>query len=124
MQQTIYVVDDDEAVRDSARAVLESHLFDVEDFESGTAFLERCRADGLQGCVVLDINMPDLDGFGVLRQLDAPKAGLPVVVITARADSTTEARVRAAGATWLVEKPFAGEQLVAAVRRAMDSGTP
>jgi two-component system response regulator FixJ len=120
--QTVYIVDDDEAVRDSARAVLEAHSFDVEDFDSGTAFLDRYRADGVEGCLVLDINMPRLDGFGVLRALHAPRPGLPVVVITARADSTTEARVRAAGAALLVEKPFAGAQLVEAVRQAMGNG--
>lgn len=118
MEDTIYIVDDDEAVRDSARAVLESHLFEVEDFESGAAFLDRCR-NGASGCVVLDINMPGLDGFAVLRELRAPRPGLPVIVITARADSTTEARVREAGAAALVEKPFAGEQLVDAVKNAI-----
>lgn len=119
MQDTIYIVDDDEAVRDSARAMLESHLFEVEDFESGSAFLERCRGNRVEGCVVLDINMPGLDGFAVLRELAAPREELPVVVITARVDSSTEARVRSAGAAALVEKPFTGEQLVAAVRNAM-----
>jgi two-component system response regulator FixJ len=121
LQQTVYIVDDDEAVRDSARAVLESHLFEVEDFASGAAFLDRCRANGVEGCLVLDINMPGVDGFGVLRQLHAPRPELPVVVITARADSTTEARVRAAGAAALVEKPFAGDQLIDAVRKAIDN---
>jgi two-component system response regulator FixJ len=119
LEHKVYVVDDDEAVRDSVRAVLESHLFEVEDFETGAAFLERWGADGAMGCLVLDINMPELDGFMVLRRLGAPLPGLPVVVITARADSTTEARVRAAGAASLVEKPFAGEQLVEAVRSAI-----
>jgi two-component system response regulator FixJ len=119
VEYKVYVVDDDEAVRDSARAVLESHLFEVEDFETGAAFLERWGTDGATGCLVLDINMPELDGFVVLRRLGAPLPGLPVVVITARADSTTEARVRAAGAISLVEKPFAGEQLVDAVRSAI-----
>jgi two-component system response regulator FixJ len=118
LQQTIYIVDDDDAVRDSARAVLESHLFMVEDFDSGASFLDRCR-DGVEGCLVLDINMPGLDGFAVLRELAAPRPGLPVVVITARADSTTEARARAAGAAALVEKPFAGDQLVDAVRKVI-----
>jgi two-component system response regulator FixJ len=119
LEHKVYVVDDDEAVRDSVRAVLESHLFEVEDFETGAAFLEHWGTDGAAGCLVLDINMPELDGFVILRRLGAPLPGLPVVMITGRADSTTEARVRAAGAASLVEKPFAGEQLVDAVRSAI-----
>lgn len=119
----VYVVDDDEAVRDSARALLESHLFDVEDFESGSAFLEHRGKNGAEGCLVLDINMPELDGFAVLRRLGGAQPILPVVVITARVDSTTEARVRAAGASFFVEKPFTGDQLVEAVKSAI-AGLP
>jgi two-component system response regulator FixJ len=112
---TVYIVDDDAAVRDSLRALLEAHLFDVEDFPSGLDFLARCTPD-LRGCVVLDVNMPELDGFEVLVRLGGARPGLAVIVVTGRADGSTGPRAMASGASAFIEKPFAPEHLLALVR--------
>ena len=66
-EPTIFVVDDDPAVQDSLRALLESADFRVETFGTGEAFLEA--VDGQHGCVVLDIDLPAMDGLAVMRSL-------------------------------------------------------
>jgi FixJ family two-component response regulator len=116
--QRIFIVDDDEAVRDSVRTLFEAHLFDVEDFESGDDFLARYEGAS-EGCVVLDINLPGLSGFEVLDRLGGANAPLPVILITGRGGRSVAQRAEAAGATAFLEKPFAGERLLEAVQLAL-----
>ena len=118
--QRVYIVDDDEAVRDSLRSLLESHAFDVEDFASGPAFLDRYSAD-LQGCLILDVNMPDIDGFEVMNRLGPPRGEFPVLMMTARGDPAIETRARDAGAVAFIRKPFVARRLIELVRGATGS---
>jgi two-component system CheB/CheR fusion protein len=115
MAGDIYIVDDDEAVRDSLRALFEAHGFEVHDFASGVEFLRR-HAPAMRGCLLLDVNLPGIDGFEVLKLLTASGSRLPVVIMTARTDSRTSADALAAGAVGFVQKPFMSSQLMALVR--------
>ena len=115
--ERIFVVDDDEAVRDSLRALLEAYGYEVEDFASGDDFLDRYGPQ-MKGCVVLDVNMPGADGFSVLSRIGR-RTELPVLLATARADAAIAARATAAGAAAFLEKPFQGGQLLDQIRRVM-----
>lgn len=101
----IYVVDDDQAVRESFRAVLESFDYEVEDYDSAFAFLKAYRP-GAAHCLLLDLHMPRLSGLdllGLLRDGTSPR--LPVVIITGRGDPGQRRRALAAGADAYLEKP-------------------
>ena len=118
MTEDIYIVDDDEAVRDSLRALFEAHGFTVHEFASGTEFLRRY-APTMHGCVLLDVNLPGLDGFQVLKLMAAPDNHLPVIVMTAKTDSQTNARAMAAGAIAFLQKPFGSGHLMSLVQDAL-----
>ena len=72
-RETIFIVDDDDSVRDSARALLESYDLTVEDYPSARAFLEGFDVNS-KGCVLLDLNMPVLDGYALAVKLGATKS--------------------------------------------------
>jgi FixJ family two-component response regulator len=100
----IYIVDDDDGVRDSARALLESYDHTVEDFSSARDILasfERL----VDGCMVLDLNMPDMGGIELLELLRSRGDTIPVIVVTAQNDAGVLDRARRAGAYAVLEKP-------------------
>ncbi len=114
----IAVVDDEEIVRKSLQRLLLSFGFEVACYASGDEFLTRGLAV-LPDCVVLDINMPVLDGFGVVEALMA--SSLPIAVILMTGYDSTEARERAALAqvSAFMRKPIDGDELVTAIRAAI-----
>jgi two-component system response regulator FixJ len=114
----VYIVDDDDAVRDSLLGLLESHAYAVAAFASGREFLARYTPD-LKGCLILDINLPALDGFEILSRLGPPRADFPVLMITAQVDQSIESRALDAGATALIRKPFAADRLLALIRETV-----
>ncbi len=118
MDDEIYIVDDDEAVRDSLRALFEAHGFAVHDFASGAEFLQH-HASHARGCVLLDVNLPGMDGFNVLRALAESGCRLPVILMTARTDSETRAHAMKAGAAGFVQKPFVSSHLMSLVRDSL-----
>lgn len=113
---TIYVVDDDEAVRDSLQIMLEAHGFGIKSFGSGEEFLATLAPD-MDGCVLLDVNMPGLNGFDVQQRLAG--SGLPVIVVTGHGDVPSAVKAMKAGAVDFVEKPFADAVILDAVDRAL-----
>jgi FixJ family two-component response regulator len=118
MVETIYIVDDDDAVRDSLRALFEAYGFEVRDFASGTEFLKE-HAPAMRGCLLLDVNLPGMDGLEVLRLLRASGNRLPVIVMTARTDSRTNAQAMAAGAAGFLPKPFGSGRLMDLVQNTL-----
>src|SRR5262245_58509357 len=113
----VHVVDDDEAVRDSMRALLESHGLEVRDYASARAFLIGTPLQ-LSGCVLLDLHMPGMSGLELLDTLHARGSRLPVIVITGRSDSALKERVVRSGALMLLDKPVADDLLLTSLARA------
>lgn len=117
---TVYVVDDDDDVRDSLRALLESCNFTVRDFSSASDFLTARRtADG--DCLLLDLHMPGIDGISVLAQMQAEGARLPAIVITGRSDPALKQRALQNGAFALFDKPVPEDVLLNAIDSAIAS---
>ncbi len=116
---TIFVIDDDVAVQDSLKALLESADLNVETYGSGADFF----ADHDQhclGCIVLDLDLPVMSGLEILEALVSRKSKMPVIIITGRADQATRERSLRTGAVALLEKPMRGEHLLNAINRALE----
>jgi two-component system response regulator FixJ len=114
---TVHVVDDDAAIRDSLRVLLESSGFIVRGHDSAKALL--AAAPTLAGCVLTDVCMPEIDGLELQRRLKERNLRLPVIVMTGQGDIPIAVRAMKAGAVDFLEKPFEEEQLLSAVRRAL-----
>lgn len=119
--RAVHIIDDDDAVRDSLAVLLEIRGVPVETYASAAAFLVAL-ADGAEGCVVTDVQMPDMNGLELLAALRADGHTLPVIVATARSDRAMAAEVMAHGATALIEKPFTPDAFIAAVSKALEQG--
>jgi len=115
---TVFVVDDDPAMRSSLRWLLESEGLAVETFETGEDFLDACDPRR-PGCLVLDVRMPGIGGLGLQSELRARGVAWPVIVITGYADTTTESRALAAGAHAFLKKPFDDALLIDVVAHAI-----
>lgn len=115
---TVHVIDDDEAVRDSLATLLEAAGLAVSAYGSAGAFL-----DGIDtaqsGCVVTDVQMPEMTGLELLRRLSDRLPQFPVIVLTGEADVPTAVEALKNGALDLIEKPYSAETIVAAVRQAL-----
>jgi len=117
----IFIVDDDQATRDSLRLLLEADGFEAREFANGRTFLDgEHPADG--DCLILDLTMPGMHGFEVLAELRRRGDSLPVIIVTAHADPATRSRAAAGGALGVVEKPHRAFELLALVRRALGIG--
>ena len=114
---TVFIVDDDQAMRDSLWAMLRARGIDAEVYVSGEDFLRNCRA-GRLGVLLLDINMPGLSGHDVMRGLQECCVELPFIVMTGYGDIPLAVRAMKAGAFEFVEKPFDTGELVAHIERA------
>ena len=118
-EKNVYIIDDDEASRDSIATLLSSAGFKTKSFPSGHQFLREA-ASLAPGCLVSDVRMPDLDGITLLQQLMALKLRIRVVLITGYGDIKTAVRAIKSGATDFVEKPYDEETLLAAVQKAQE----
>ena len=113
-QSNIYIVDDEQAVRESLQLLLETMGYQVQVYPSAEAFLEAVA--GLpSGCLIVDLQMPEMDGIELQRQLTARGIELPVVIMTAHGDIATAVRAMRAGAADFVEKPFTDEAIIASI---------
>jgi FixJ family two-component response regulator len=116
-RDTVYIVDDDADVRESARALLESYDLAVQEFASAQAFLGSFKA-GCRACLLLDLDMPEMGGLELLEQLRGLEIALPVIIVTGQGDADVAERARRAGAFAFLEKPV-DHTLIAAVGRAL-----
>ncbi len=114
----VFVVDDDDAMRDSLDFLLSSAGCAVRTFETAERLLEAL-ADGNCGCVVTDVRMPGIDGLELLRRIKAARPGLPVVIITGHGDVPLAVEAMKLGAADFVEKPFDDERLIGVVQAAL-----
>jgi two-component system, LuxR family, response regulator FixJ len=118
----VYVIDDDEAVRQALAFQMGSAGIDVRTYESATAFL-KIVPTVQTGCIITDVRMPDLSGIDLLRRLRELKVAAPVIVITAHGDIPLAVEAMRMGAVDFLEKPFDDEALLASVRSALDRGS-
>ncbi len=113
----IHIVDDDAPFRDSLRLLLEATGYAVREYDSGEAFLRHVEAHR-DGCALVDVNMPGLDGLALQERLNALGVALPVIIMTGRSNVATAVRAMKAGAVDFIEKPFASEAMLTAVAAA------
>ncbi|MBV8166544.1 MAG: response regulator transcription factor, partial [Alphaproteobacteria bacterium] len=116
----IFVVDDDEAVRDSLKILLETEGYRATAFESAVAFLDGWR-EGMRGCLLADVRMPDMTGLELQEVVIERRLGLPVIIITGHGDVPMAVRAMKAGAVDFIEKPFSDTTILDSVRRAMEA---
>lgn len=116
---TIYVVDDDEAMRDSMTWFLEGEGYRVSCFASAAAFLA-AQNPSMRGCLVLDVRMPDMSGLELQERLDTVGNTLPIIFITGHGDVPMAVSALQRGACDFLEKPFNNEEILRRIRRALD----
>jgi two-component system response regulator FixJ len=113
----IYVIDDDDAVRDSLALQLEASGFAVKTFPSAREFLKEA-ASLPPGCVISDVRMPEIDGLELQNRLAEMRLNLPVIIMTGHGDVALAVRAMRAGAVDFIEKPFGGDAILESIRLA------
>jgi two-component system, LuxR family, response regulator FixJ len=115
----VFLVDDEQAVRDSLRWLLESVGLSVRSYATATDFLHDYDA-AQPGCLVLDVRMPGMSGLDLQEELARRGAALPTIVITAYAEVPMAVRAVKAGAVDFIQKPFSDQLLLDRVRQALE----
>jgi len=115
----VFVVDDDRSVRESLRRLFTSVGMTVEVFPTAQAFLRARRGDA-PGCLVLDVRLPGLSGLDLQRELANTNATLPIIFLTGHGDIPMSVRAMKAGAIEFLTKPFREQDLLDAIRQAID----
>lgn len=118
MTQTVFIVDDDAAIRDALTQLLETASLQVETHADGPAFLAAYAGDR-SGCLLLDMAMPGMSGLEVQAALRARGFAIPVVFLTGHGDIPMAVRTLQAGAVDFLEKPIQGALLLERVQRAL-----
>jgi two-component system, LuxR family, response regulator FixJ len=119
----VYVVDDDDAMRDSLAFLLGAADFHVVPFETARGFLDALPTLDL-GCVVSDVRMPDIDGIELLKRLKASGSLFPVVIMTGHGDVPLAVEAMKLGAVDFVEKPFEDDRLIGMIETALTQAEP
>jgi FixJ family two-component response regulator len=114
----VYVVDDDNDVRESTIALLKAAGMAARAYASGDTFLKNLEAAD-RGCILLDLHMPGLSGFQVLESLRKSGNKMPVILFSGRADPTTDEIAMQSGAAAVLPKPFSPAQLIETVRHLL-----
>ena len=114
----IYVVDDDDAVRDATRLLLETCGFNVLGFPSAAAFLASFSQD-LGACILLDLHMPKMGGLELLQSLRSKGVRTPVIIMSGRRDAGVDTDLQQAGVSAIFSKPCDDDALIGAIRAAM-----
>jgi len=119
LRPTIFVVDDDEFVREAMRSFFQEEGWFVETYSSGDAFLDAYRP-GDEGCLVVDAAMPRMSGLELLDRLKSQGGGLPAIMITGHADIRLAVKAMKAGAMAFLEKPVQYDELLVNIERALE----
>ena len=115
----VFVVDDDASVRSSLKFLLSTVGLHVESFDSSDAFLHKKLPD-VPSCLVLDVRLPGLSGLDFQRELAARNTRVPIIFLTGHGDIPMSVRAMKAGAVEFLTKPFRDQDLLDAVRIALD----
>jgi len=117
--QQIYIVDDDEALRDSLVWMLESSGYAVAAFDSAEAFLAAYR-ESMSGCLVLDVRMPGMSGLELFEELGRKRFSLPVIFITGHGDVPMAVSALKKGAVDFIEKPFGDQDMLRLIEQCLE----
>jgi FixJ family two-component response regulator len=115
----VYLVDDDDAVRDSLGLLLRSIGLDCELYPSALEFLAHYDA-GRHACLVADIRMPGMSGLELQQRLNDQQAGIPVIFITGHGDVPMAVTAMKAGAVDFIQKPFRDQELIDRIHKALE----
>lgn len=118
-KQKVYVVDDDDAVRDALKTLLKSVGIDAETYASPQAFLDIYTPE-LAGCLVLDIRMPGMSGLELQQRLNEMHSILPIIFITGHGDVPMAVDAMQQGAVDFVQKPFRDQELLDRINGALE----
>ncbi len=115
----VYVVDDDQNICDTLRALLEDKGYEAMTFATSEAFLEHYQPDQ-GGCLLIDAYLPGMNGFALLQQLSDANDPLPAIMITGNSDVPMAVQAMKAGAIDFIEKPVSSVDLLASIERALE----
>ncbi|MCK5308994.1 MAG: response regulator transcription factor [Zetaproteobacteria bacterium] len=118
MESTVFLVDDDQAVRDALVLLMETAQFNTESFDSAEAFLGVCDPDR-PGCLVLDVRMPGMSGIKLQEELAARGIVIPIIFLTGHADVSMSVQAFRSGAIDFMEKPFDENILLERIQEAI-----
>jgi len=118
-QQTVYVVEDDEAVRDSLELLLKSDGKPVKGYDNANAFLKDY-SEKMAGCIVLDIRMPGMDGMELQIVLNEKHSILPIIFVTGHGDVPMAVDAMKEGAVDFIQKPYREEALLQKIEAALE----
>ncbi|HJS13055.1 response regulator transcription factor [Sphingopyxis sp.] len=116
-RKLVHIVDDEEAIRRSASFMLKTSGYAVETWANGAEFLKEIRHVP-EGCILLDVRMPEMDGLEVQQALLERGVTMPVIVLTGHADVSIAVRAMKAGAVDFLEKPFEKAVLIGSIETA------
>ena len=116
---TVFIVDDDAAVRDALALLMSSANLTAAVFAGAREFLEKVPQD-LPGCLVLDVCMPEIDGLELQKQLAARGSRMPIIMLTGHGDVPMAVQALRAGALDFISKPFDSKALLARVHEAIE----
>jgi two-component system response regulator FixJ len=119
----VYVIDDDDAMRDSLKFLLESAGFEVTLFDSAQNFLEVFPQLEF-GCVVSDVRMPGLDGIELLKRMKQQNSAFPIIIMTGHGDVPLAVESMKLGAVDFLEKPFEDDRLITMIEMAIREAEP
>ncbi len=118
-EPTVFVVDDDEAIRDAIRFLMRTAKLNVETYESAEAFLEQYHSTW-RGCLILDVRMPGMGGMELHTELLKRKIILPVLIITGHGDVPMAVQAMKSGVADFIEKPFKNDELLQKVKLCLE----
>ena len=117
-QQTVFIIDDDAAVRDSIQELVESVGLRAQSYASGQAFLDDFQPQRA-GCLVLDVRMAGMSGLQLQQKLGELGAGIPIIIITGHGDVPMAVRALQAGAADFIQKPYRDQLLLDSINKAL-----
>jgi len=115
----VFVIDDDESIREALKSLIRSVGLSVETFASAHEFLESSRPE-VAACLILDVRMPGLSGLDLQRDLAKANIHIPIIFITGHGDIPMSVRAMKAGAVEFLTKPFRDQDLLDAIQQALE----
>ena len=118
----VAIVDDDPALLKALARLLRLHAYDTKTYDSARAFIDSLRQD-VPACLIVDLQMPEMTGLDLQRQLTRDGIKIPTIVMTAHDEGIARQRCEAAGALAYLLKPVQGATLIAAIEAVTDPAT-